>query len=806
MDERMTNSYIQKIAAKSKLGKKALQQEMRDHSLARPNTKIAALGGEQDTAFEQSFASLAYAYIQDKAPGLLDYMVGFQLVDRNEDNTKAVGIFGFSVGDQWIYAPVFFLSGDLKGHELLYLKNQDSFVPMKENWVNYVLARRPSVLGERVPENAQDLGVLQPNLQALSTPPTSGGSKFAAYIPPKLEAWAKDAMPKLASWVTKHPHKLEKFAGLDERLSLENFLREDPRLAALTMDMWKQYPGIKTATCAMHGNNLLSDALKDMKAKALETADDKEESKGYSVSKKTKSVSVGDKKPVSVTKILVDKESEAKPKVEILSLAGQDDYTDFSDEDKAKILKDGYLVKDYREVEEISIAYDTTEPVSVTNPDISGVYDLLVKPGDYEKSLVIHRAHDGKMRTNNSVVVRLGGKKSWGSYAPSSLFVKEQEQDDSDKQSYASFFKGLADGVSLKKGSVYVALTPSGDGTLPFSVDEVLGDGSYRVWYSKNYNDRRPSYLGAVEAKGPSDAGLDVEPILHFNNRKGSRLRAMAGGLYLPEGSKIIKLKESKDDKGWASSSPEEPIRPGNLADVKMNLIEKTSVLKVWSDHNDVIVNKNRLSKMSAFIHLVREHGFQESQAKAIIKQASTSKGYKARVKYAFAPTQPEYTYGSDPMAGGVPTTEPQVNTQVVPEMSAANTDPAIYDPKNVADPMAMQVAQEAQQSGQKEIFDTAMIGSMLKSVRQDSIVDRYLGDLMKALDRLGRIIFMFYWHNEEFADRYGKQDMPELEDTIRNSFEVLGDLVLFLKQKTIEPNEGGLELGEPDIEDSARI
>jgi hypothetical protein len=209
---------------------------------------------------------------------------------------------------------------------------------------------------------------------------------------------------------------------------------------------------------------------------------------------------------------------------------------------------------------------------------------------------------------------------------------------------------------------------------------------------------------------------------------------------------------------------------------------------------------------MAAFIHLVREHGFREAQAKDIIKKASTFKGYLSRVKYAFAPPPPAYNYGADPMAGGIPTTEPQIDNQMIPGMSAANTDPAIYDPQNVADPMAMQVAQEAQQAGQKEIFDTAMIGSMLKSVRQDSIVDRYLGDLMKALDRLGRIIFMFYWHNEEFADRYGKQDMPELEDTIRNSFEVLGDLVLFLKQKTIEPNEGGIELGEPDIEDSARI
>ena len=78
--------------------------------------KRADIGGDPDRSFEQSFSSLAYAYIQDKAPGLLDYLVGFQLVDRNEDNTKAIGVFGFKVGDEWVYAPIFFLAGDMKGH------------------------------------------------------------------------------------------------------------------------------------------------------------------------------------------------------------------------------------------------------------------------------------------------------------------------------------------------------------------------------------------------------------------------------------------------------------------------------------------------------------------------------------------------------------------------------------------------------------------------------------------------------------------------------------------------------------------
>jgi hypothetical protein len=102
--------------------------------------------------------------------------------------------------------------------------------------------------------------------------------------------------------------------------------------------------------------------------------------------------------------------------------------------------------------------------------------------------------------------------------------------------------------------------------------------------------------------------------------------------------------------------------------------------------------------------------------------------------------------------------------------------------------PTTMITAQQAAQTGQREVFDTAMLGSLLKAVRQDSMVDRYLSDLMKGMDRLGRIYFQFLWHGEEFEDRYGKQDLPELEDGMRNSFESMGDIIHKLKQKSVEP------------------
>jgi len=123
-----------------------------------------------------------------------------------------------------------------------------------------------------------------------------------------------------------------------------------------------------------------------------------------------------------------------------------------------------------------------------------------------------------------------------------------------------------------------------------------------------------------------------------------------------------------------------------------------------------------------------------------------------------------------------------------VPGMSASQTDRSVYNPNTLLDQKDVRSVIDAAQSGQREVFDTAMVGAMLRAVRDDSLVDRYMGELTKGLDKLGRILFMFYWHGDRFAERYGKSDMPELEDSLRNAFEMLGDVILFLKQKTIEP------------------
>lgn len=763
--------------------------------------KLANIGGDPDRSFEQSFSSLAYAYIQDKAPGLLDYLVGFQLVDRNDDNTKAIGVFGFKVGDEWVYAPVFFLSGDMKGHELLYLKSKDTFVPMKENWVNYIISKRPQILGAGIGENLEGLGVLSPDLAALSSPPSGGGTKYGSVIvPPKLRDWAKSAMPHVAQWATANPYNMEKYAGLDSRLNFADFLKQDVRLVKLAMDVGKAYPTVKGALDRYYGKNLFRDSLLSLKA-SVESMP-----------------ATGIVKAASVqpTGILGNKKAiDGFASIEIItSQVVSENLPELSSEEKKKLLNEGFVVKDRRTDDDVSVAYNTQVSQSLSNPDDTGIYDILVKPGDFSRCVVITSPHTGRDRKDFATVVNVDDNE-WINTPKTNLWARELADEVSEAHTYKTWYDDLGDDKSLSKDNTYLVVSSSGSGTTPFRIIEKITDNCYRVSWNDYAQGGRPPYLPTTNAgrTGASEADSFYEHhgenLIEFNSREGTSFKNIGGTLFIPEDSKVIKVDAPYSSYG--ASSERQPLRPGNLADVQLQIFQKTAGLKLYNDHHEVVVNSSRMSSKEALFHLIRDHGLREKVAKKLMKECARFGGARYRVKYAQpysalmgpgAPSFPAQEYSSDGSFGDVPTVGPTADTMPVDAMSAQMTDPSVYDSAALPDPKTMQVAQQAAQSGQQDVFDTALISSMLKSVRQDSIVDRYLGDLMKALDRLGRILFMFYWHNEEFKDRYGKQDLPELEDTLRNSFEILGDLVLFLKQKTIDPMLGDTN---PDIEDASR-
>ena len=125
----------------------------------------------QNPQIEQTLADMAYEMLQASHPDLFENMVGFQLIDADDQGSKALGMFALKLGSSYAYIPAFFLNGALKPLEILYLKNKDSMVPLSQEWID--LALRDDV-GVGYSEKLPSMGLSNPNLEIYATPPRTG--------------------------------------------------------------------------------------------------------------------------------------------------------------------------------------------------------------------------------------------------------------------------------------------------------------------------------------------------------------------------------------------------------------------------------------------------------------------------------------------------------------------------------------------------------------------------------------------------------------------------------------------------------
>lgn len=818
-------------------------------------------GGGGETEFEQAFSSLAYAYLRDKAPRLLDHMVGFQLIDRNEDNTKAVGVFGFNVSNQWLYAPVFFLNGDLKGHELLYMKNNDSFVPMKENWVNYIMGRKPHILGEGSARKLQDLGGVYPDIRSLSISPTIGGGKRAS------DEWVKDILPLAAAFKVKAANSLYKgekgkklnqaavvaepkqaaLAKIAQNLDFNSVMPSSFELIKAAHSVAEKLPGIKKAFQNFYGVDCFSRWSRECKQQMASNFDSilpvkKASDKPYMPG----NLLIPTAKPAEP----IDHEKTGKLRMYVYEQVTVRMAPELDEDERAKLQRDTVLIKDHRSGEETSVAYNTQVEAKLVNPAETALYRVLVKPGEFQKMLIAMNGSSNRGREAMATVVRLegngeGSDKAWLNTHPTNVFADQI----SEREEWDEWFNGLSDSSSLREGGEYIGVDANGSTTVPFHVQSSYGDNRYRVDFRCHidWNQTRPVTMPRIASSRSLRFGDDQDhtpspygAMLYIDKegKRGTKLRAIAGELRVPESFKFIQLSGPQEAESgelmpccYECRSDMPPINLGKIDDIQLLFHEKTSALKLHHTGTEVYMQsplkEEKFSPRSALFELVGTHGLSEKVAREILSVAEKKGAVSYRIKYApgygtekhaapnlsmlaNGPSAPLFEdFGEERSVEqygprtAVPTQFGGEQAYRLDALSADQTDPAVWDPWQNYEAedfqASMQVAQQAGAEGQKEVFDTSMLSGLLKSVRQDSLVERYLGTLMESLDALGRLLMNFYWHQEEFEDRYGKADLPELEDSIRNAFESLGDITIFLKEKTIESpfDEGDLSLEE---------
>ena len=776
-----------------------------------------------NTQFERSFATLAYAFVQDKASKLMPYMIGFQVIHKNDEDTRAAGTFGFKVGDQWMYSPMFFINGDLKGHELLYVRTPDLFIPCQENWINFILSHDSKVMGAGESRSMRDLGVLPPDFRAYYRSPLSGG---------KSAEFSFDWAPGTGDWLVGHTVKHAGFHSedfdvsplvaavfrdpKDDELSLALDFRtlvKDAMLARGAARLLQWRPSLQPALERFYdGTELVPDQLvkaaepvtsadldtlgmpravfnyyvRDLAANGL-SALRSEEGRRVQQFLVSRGIDTPGAVRVNLPVLTLTPDEvrhsvtpvETEPEVELLEVATPHD--DLSEKEAEALMLDGYVIRDLRK--SASEAY-RVEALSeyARCPDETGYYSVMGADGDWHDVFVavnprvpgrIGRLGGCSLVTDGRRCVLATSNTVWTRGSVDADRVKLETQDMLD--------------VDPKTRKAVIMLAPGGrDATAGLAVrgktETALLVGTYPVMPPKlqlpEYQDYY-RYLGNEELSNP-DTGFGVRAFI-----RGDRVQPAYGALVLPESWKAVLV----------SDYPE--FRLGNLEQVKVYLLRHhglrpVSITRAGSGFTTRVDgdSERHLTEKDAVWHLVRDHGLRVPEAQAAVEQAGVNGYSRILVKHAAGYYAPSMHELDNPARYdetlGYPVMERQQARIPVDglEDSYATPDTYAYEPQ---DQRTMAAAEQAAQRGEKEVMDVGVLASMVRAVDIDRFSEKYLKDLTRGLDRVGRLLFLYYWHYDKFADRYGKDEMEELESALQNTFKAVGDTVLFLKKKTVD-------------------
>lgn len=725
-----------------------------------------------DDQIEGAFFQLAYQRLQDTLKNLVPYLVGFEIIKKNEDNTKALGVFGFrSKGGQVLFVPAFFINGKVKNLDLLYSKNNEQFYPLNEDFAEMFIKDELLGLGEDSKQQRSDImrDATQGDYRQMSVPPRTGRYAIASVID-----YVKDSDDQTKKAFTSLIEKDAEFC--------ESVLRF--------------YPLEKVAA-----------------AIALEDGD--KYRKSEKATKKLKLVMPTD-----------------KPEVKKLTQS-----------DKETLLTQGYVIVDDRAAAEKSSFGVVDYLKKFTNPDESGFYSYITKLGGIRYGLLLVRPKQLQQdfATDDTLVIDLDSKEGT-TYIKDhkGVFIKDQIR----VQDYSSVHKMMVDAAEGKPGysNVYVLINENLKATQPFRINANFKDhsGIRRIsvepyseanWCAREDKGGRWDRPGSIHDLPRGNYNEHPkkmqEVMLVMTKKQGDRLEYKDKMIYVPAGYKLLKIKpadhnrpvmpmypdnspmlskkeKEEQDKRKQEAEAEkeilvkgEPGYPGTLHGILKD--KNIFPMTVHTNGSEYFVDINGAKKkyddgLKAKIAMVMDVGLDQKEASALIDSLVPGFSKKGHVKLAYTGDIYPQPFEEQPYVNefGQNTTIGVGQENTLPTMDSYTGNPTRQDLGTMPeikgiDPKYVQQAVQLAQNGQKEIFDTHMIGALAKYVSVGDKISEYLPALVESMDRLGRILFLLHWETDKFKEMYGRGDLPELVELVTNVFKNTGELIIFLKRKSPE-------------------
>lgn len=793
----------------------------------------------QRDQIEATLADLAVQQVSERLPSIFDYYLGFELLEKNDEGTRAAGILGFQIKNIMVYIPILFLNGRVKGTEMFQIVETDTYMSATKQWVEFLASRTPGSPGG--PDHAYPRGGVGAAQLQIFRSPQVGAGKMASAKP--------DSFQKLAS--------MQEDA---EAFDLVDFLKQAGYgVYSGFMKVASENPAIMEGLLNFYSIDRLKIPKSEFAFDTLKVAD--------------------------LLTDLGDTE-DTEPETKVVTDPSSVDATKLDDENKKVLMETGIAIIDNRPEAQKSILVKEETRQRFSTPEETSIYELVSRDLSLNKVLVgpspfpveayssplpgyviidpetsyatyIHNADGGNMERRAPVVRhidpdgKLTDKAIDGAAALSTAAVgKTYVLVNKAQKKISAPFR-----VANKTNSRFRAVTL-------FGVTDSLRQWGHRFPRPNRIESEHERNLRSPHGYGPAAAEIipdgawveqvDLDTAEPYQND---------GVLFVSSNFGLIEVKffgeNEVESAGYSSGMPCCADDEETAADI---LKEQEDYVRKDQDHKEKVLKviPARMGDVNAAIHFShypdgsvktasgvdRLNVYRESGGLRDYKVSWNRKtaGYRTKtdlIKGLFLTTGlpgadcreladraeqyqkvaediycPKIAYDGrvevpwpemDDSAGstdysGTPIQERtqavSVGTHEQAEIDPFNPDIADYGAisKQMQGGGANQLIERAAQSGVKQVFDAAALTMLLRTNRiQIQIESEYLPKLIRGIDTACRMLLQFYWHNADFAQTYGQDELAEFEDILLTQIKLGGQTVLFLKQKSVGSTMSGL-------------
>lgn len=714
-----------------------------------------------DEDVEKAFMDQAYPFVANKARPIMQapYRLGFEVVYKNDDNTRMVGIFAFRIGSNLLYVPVFFLNGEIKGTDLLYRHTTKTFVPLTTEWVTFLLETTANDIGNGVDRRFTNRLPTDLDLRRLAQPPANR-KMASAQIDETRAAWA--AMQESRTLQPILREFLVKDAGISGLRLIENTMAADFTFA----------------------NNLYSLLPEDHYAPALENT-------------------------------AIKKASAEKP---VLYIARRpEDAGDLSK--SASFWEDGWALVDMRKKADLSPIFADAEK-SLSGIDSPGIYNVIIRG---EGMTEVFAARSGNVDVGVSMRGGDGyltggccGSSYWGESArPSYITIValkgDQASGDRCEGVMGEFVTDLKGAEEDRKifsrpavGKAYRIFTKS-DGMLsaPFYIMDSRQQDGLKVLELYSGYGRRMLKLNSEIKESNLAEGVAGDDALFLEIGFEDKTPKGDSSCHTPD---LPYITYNTD------------INPGTTADLDFWIYDggvKRAFVFHDRDTDEFIISHRRghalprMSKLAATAFLAHEMKLAAEDAAFVVKTAFEKRSHSffwepsPLVKESAIRIRDDsrfQTYmNSDFNVQEDPTQQFTLDSEFTPDVPREQRIGDAWDPTMQnqtlmsADPN--QLADMARSMNAPHLFDHGVVGSLVKTYDSSALIDKYLPKLEEAIDCVARMIFLLYWKPEDFKQLYGDDDLVNKENELLSNFKSFGAMTLSLLKQTKDRNTGTVAL-----------